>query len=270
MPTKTLPFSVSILSKIQARSQSVHWKCNLGEVREFRAYCCNINSNGIMGVAKEPVIILRVSPQIVCLGAAITWDLTDSYAPGSTIDNWSIDFGDGDGDTGGSIGSAFGTHTYAGVGIYTIIAFVSEGGGRNQEVKKEVQVIDCSSEEVPIDWEYVSTEGGGVYFIDWNADVPTWVQKNNGLTGNALYARSIVIDPRSRELLPSQHKLWLATQGGVYFSSNGGNSWDRVIMGNPSNLEFGDSPAATEDVLDFYHIIFDYDDPDIVYIIATN
>lgn len=266
MPAKTLPFDNSILNKIKSRNQSVRYKADLKEVRQFRAFCCDINSAGIMGVSKEPVIILRLSPKIICVGSFVNWDMTDSYAPGSTINSWVINFGDESEASGSTIGSASGTHQYLVTGVYDVTATVTEGGGRNQTVVSQVQVIDCSSEEVPIDWEYTGTEGGGVYYIDWSDSSPSWSQKNSGLEGNALNVRSLVIDPLTKELDPTEHILWIATQAGIYKSINGGDYWDRVYLGDPSNVEFGDSPAATEDDIDFYHIVFDPNDNNIIYV----
>ena len=90
----TPPIPVGIINKLKARSQSVRFAAVFREVREFRAYCCNINSDNIMGVSKQPVVILTITPNPVCLGNAISWDFTGSYAPGSTITNRAIDFGD--------------------------------------------------------------------------------------------------------------------------------------------------------------------------------
>ncbi|MHA2377408.1 MAG: hypothetical protein ACXAB9_14720 [Candidatus Thorarchaeota archaeon] len=64
-------------------------------VYQFRAYCCSIDSDSLMGVSKQPVPVLDISPNPVCLGDAISWDLSNSYAPGSAIVSYAIDMDDG-------------------------------------------------------------------------------------------------------------------------------------------------------------------------------
>jgi hypothetical protein len=63
--------------------------------------------------------------------------------------------------------------------------------------------------------------------------------------------------------------VWIATQNGVYKSEDGGVTWAKMNMGDPSNVEFGDSPAATEDELDWHHIVFDPTNDSTVYVLAT-
>ena len=156
----TPPLPASITEKIKARSQSVRFVAVLREVREFRAYCCNINSNDIMGVSKQPVVILSVSPNPVCLGNAISWDFTGSYAPGSTITRRAISFGDS---TTIDPAGVSGNHTYATAGEFTISATVEEGTGLTQTVEEEINIIDCS-DTLLIANIYASTDGSGVFY----------------------------------------------------------------------------------------------------------
>lgn len=262
----TPPLSAALIAKIQSRTQAVRWFAMLKEVRIFSAYCCDINSDGIMGVAKQPVPIVNITPNPVCLGEEIDWDLTDSYAPGSTVSAWEIDFGDGDSDTGASIGSAAGSHTYAAVGSYTITVSIEEGTGRNTQMTREVNVVDCS--QPPDKYYYISTYGEGVWFLNRKNDATTWVERNQGLEDDALFVNSMVMRPGQEHLSDGSHEIWIATLGGVYKSENSGKSWSRVNMDDPSNVEFGDDPAATVDDLDWIHIVFSPDDADTVYIEA--
>jgi len=154
----TPPLPAAITDRIKARNQSVRWAAILREVRQFRAYCCNIDSDNIMNVSKEPVVILTLSPNPICLGSAMAWDFTGSYAPGSTVTSRDINFGDTNTDSGVS-----GNHTYAAVGTYTVTATVTEGGGTTQTVEEEVNVIDCSDPNL-LNNIYASTDGSGVYY----------------------------------------------------------------------------------------------------------
>lgn len=154
----TSPLPVAVINRIKARNQSVRWAAVLREVRQFRAYCCNIDSDAIMNVSKEPVVILTLSPNPICLGNAMAWDFTGSYAPGSTITSRDIDFGDSNTDSGVS-----GNHTYAAAGEYTVTATVTEGGGTTQTTEEEVNVIDCT-DALLLTSIYASTDGSGVFY----------------------------------------------------------------------------------------------------------
>jgi PKD repeat protein len=154
----TAPLPVAIVNQIKARNQSVRWAAILREVREFRAYCCNIDSDSIMNVSKEPVVILTLSPNPICLGNAMSWSFVGSYAPGSTVTSRDINFGDTNTDSGVS-----GNHTYAAAGTFTVTATVTEGGGTTQTVTEEVNVIDCS-DSLLLSNIYASTDGSGVFY----------------------------------------------------------------------------------------------------------
>lgn len=156
----TSPLPQSIIDRITARSQSVRFVAVLREVREFRSYCCNIDSDNIMNVSKEPVCILTLSPNPICLGSAMAWDFTGSYAPGSTITSRNINFGDTNTDSGIS-----GNHTYATAGTFTVSATVGEGGGLTQTVETEVNVINCSDTLLLVNI-YAATDGNGVFYFE--------------------------------------------------------------------------------------------------------
>ncbi len=158
----TPPIPAAIVAKIKARNQSARFAVVLRETREFRAYCCNIDSDTLMGVSKEPSVILTISPNPVCLGSAISWDFTGSYAPGSTITNRRIDFGDS---TITDPAAVSGTHTYATAGEFTISATITEGGGTTQTVTQEVNVIDCSN-TLLLQNIYAATDGAGVFYFE--------------------------------------------------------------------------------------------------------
>jgi len=154
----TSPLPASVVDRIKARNQSVRWSAILREVRYFAAFICNIDSDVIMGVTASPVLFIDVTPNPVCLGNAIAWDLSASYAPGSSISSYTIDFGDSNNDTGAS-----GNHTYAAAGSYTITATITSAAGLTQIQYEEVNVIDCS-DPLLLDTIYASTDGSGVYY----------------------------------------------------------------------------------------------------------
>jgi hypothetical protein len=154
----TAPLPQSIIDRITARSQSVRWAAVLREVRQFRSYCCNIDSDNIMNVSKEPVCILTLSPNPICLGNAMAWSFVGSYAPGDTITDRDIDFGDTNTDSGAS-----GNHTYGSAGTFIVSATVTNGLGVTQTVTQEINVIDCS-DTLLLANIYAVTDGSGVSF----------------------------------------------------------------------------------------------------------
>lgn len=154
----TPPLPASLTNKIVARNQSVRWAAILREVRYFAAYVCNIDSDTIMGVSVSPVINMALTPNPVCLGNAMAWDLSGSYAPGSSISSYAIDFGDGNDDTGQS-----GNHTYGAAGTYTVTSTIVSAAGVTQVFYEEVNVIDCT-DTLLLNSIYASTDGNGVYY----------------------------------------------------------------------------------------------------------
>ncbi len=151
-----------IIAKIKARNQSVRFVAVLREVRQFRSFCCQIDSDAIMGVSKIPVVVLSLSPNPVCLGIALNWNFAGSYAPGSTISSRAIDFGDG---TVVDPAGTSGTHTYATAGTFTVTATVREGGGTEQTISEEVNVIDCAN-LLLLSNIYAATDGSGVFYFE--------------------------------------------------------------------------------------------------------
>jgi len=96
-----------------------------------------------------------------------------------------------------------------------------------------------------------------------------WTARNNGLTGNALNVNFIIIHPSSKNLDSSNHELFIATNGGVFRSTDGGRSWAQLTLSDPSNAEFADSPAATVDELTFHWVALDPRVLNTVYVLAA-
>lgn len=156
----TPPLPAGITDRIKARNQSVRWTAVLREVREFRAYVCNIDSDVIMGVSVPPAVIAILSPNPVCLGNPMNWDLSGSYAPGSSISSYAIDFGDSNDDTGQS-----GNHTYAAAGTFTVTMTIVTAAGLTQVATEEVNVIDCT-DPLLLASIYAATDGSGVFYFE--------------------------------------------------------------------------------------------------------
>jgi hypothetical protein len=249
---------------MRAGHQAVRWKTTLGLIVQFRAFCCDIDSDGIMGVAKEPVPVLDLSANVLCLGDTLTWDLRDSYAPGSTIDAYAIDMDDG---TQYFVDN--GTHVYGAVGTYTIEGTVHEGTCRQQTVEAQVEVIDCDK-GLFASFSYASLDGDGVWFYDFTATAPAWTQRSDGLdTVASTQVNSIALRPGHKSLPDTVHELYACTDGGLYKTYNGGRSWGKITLPDPSNAEFADAPAATVDELIFHKLCYSWEDPDIAWLLAS-
>jgi hypothetical protein len=63
--------------------------------------------------------------------------------------------------------------------------------------------------------------------------------------------------------------LLIATDDGIYHSTNGGRAWAKIVLPEPSNAEFADSPAATIDELEFHWIQHDPTNTLITYALAN-
>jgi hypothetical protein len=128
-----------------------------------------------MGVAKEPVPIMSVSPNPVCLTNTVTVDLTGSYAPGSTITNRRVDFGDGNVTDPAGLTT---TNIYATAGEFTVTVTITEGTGITQTVTQEVNVQDCSQDAggggggdddegfILTGAIYAATNGSGIWYFE--------------------------------------------------------------------------------------------------------
>jgi hypothetical protein len=96
-----------------------------------------------------------------------------------------------------------------------------------------------------------------------------WTARNNGLVGTGLNVNYIVQNPATRHLSSLGHELIIATDQGVLISKNGGRSWFSFTIPDPSNAEFGDSPAALRGELTFHWAAYDRLVKDTIYILAA-
>lgn len=258
------PITGANLARLRAGHQAVRWRAKLGVIVQFRAFCCDTDANATMGVSKTPVPVLHVSPNPVCLGDAVAWDLRNSYAPGpDAIISHSIDMGDGT-----QYFVDHGSHVYASAGTYTVVGTV-DTGLRSQSANIQVEVVDCS-EPMLITFAYASQDGGGVWFIDFTNPSPAWEQRSNGLEGTALNVNALALRPGDKRLPNTVHELYVATDGGLYRTRNGGRFWAKVDLPDPSNAEFVDVPPATVDQLTFHDIVYSQEDPNVVWVLASS
>jgi len=96
-----------------------------------------------------------------------------------------------------------------------------------------------------------------------------WIARNTGLSGTALNVNWILQNPATRHLNSTSHELWIATDAGIFHSINGGRSWAKIILPDPSNAEFSDSPAATVDELTFHCVKYGAVNNLIMFVLAA-
>lgn len=78
----------------------------------------------------------------------------------------------------------------------------------------------------------------------------------------------IVQTPSSKRLNSTSHELLIATDAGIFHTTNGGRSWTNITLPDPSNAEFSDSPAATISELAFHWIDYSPGSESIIYALA--
>lgn len=95
-----------------------------------------------------------------------------------------------------------------------------------------------------------------------------WTARNTGLTGTALNVNYITQHPNSRHRNSTSHELLIASDDGIYHSINGGRSWAKITLPDPSNAEFSDSPAAVIADLTFHWVDYDPTNNSIIYLLG--
>jgi hypothetical protein len=91
----------------------------------------------------------------------------------------------------------------------------------------------------------------------------TWTARNNGLTGLALNVNYIVQHPSTKRLNSSSHELLLATDDGLYYSTDGGRSWAKISLPDPTG------GSATVDELTFHWVKYDPTSSIIIYVLGV-
>lgn len=239
----TTPFSPEFAAKLK---QATAWRFSsgLGPVFTPRFFCCtNPNEMGIVE-GKEPVAVLRLSPNPAFPGAAVAFDGTDSYDPDGTVTAYAFTFTGG---TPASSTSGSGTVSWADPGEYEVTLVVTDGTGRKSSpARVKMVVLD------PAGAWFIGTSSGVYFTADGGQN---WTAKNTGLSGDALGVNDLKIDPATQNLDHTKKTLFIATNGGIYVSNDGGGNW---VKKNPAEVSnpFGDDPAPDIDSLAFRALLF--------------
>ena len=216
---------------------------------------------------KNPMVKFKVTPSVQFVGEPVDWTIADSNSATSTIDSFDVFFnGPGPTDiTNGdwAIDPKSGSVVYTSAGEYIpqatvtdILGVTSQTGSVSVEIIDEVQVA------------FVGTNGSGVYSLPPGG---TPVQINTGLSGDFLNVRHLAMPPQYLTLSPGQQHVWIATLGGVAFTTDGGATWatiDPAGLGEPENA-WGDSPAPISIDLDCINVAFNTTNPKQVLVMRT-
>lgn len=187
----TSPFSAAFEASLKEEVEGGKLYLNSGFVVNPRFFCCISGTS--VGVDKDPVARLSVSPTAFCTNTAVTADYSNSYSPSSTINAWEITWGDGNTSNGVWPGAGTVNHPLGGYvlpGTYTITLTVTDLLGATGVDTQQVDVIDCtvvpdvimigacgtsgawSSIDGGINWESFGLDGVAIY--DLKTSPLTW------------------------------------------------------------------------------------------------
>jgi hypothetical protein len=241
MPTP--PLSPEFIEKL---SGATAWRfsAQLGQVFTPGFFCCtDPNSLGISD-GKEPVAVLELSPNPVFPGDNVSFDGANSYDPDGTVTGYAWTFESG---TPSSSSSASGTVSWADPGVYEVTLVVTDGTGKKSAVARVNMVVLAAT------GSYFIATSTGVYLTENGGQ--TWTAKNTGLAGDGLAVNDIKIDPATQHLAHAGKTIWIATDGGIFVSNDGGENW---TLKNPQSVSnsWDDSPAPAVADLEFKKIHF--------------
>lgn len=216
----TAPFGPALEAALRETRQGGKLYCCKGAVVNPRFFCCLSGTN--VGVAKDPVAVLAVSPLRGCFdpgggtGDDFTADVSHSWSPSSTINAWSVAWGDGTVDA--VVPPAVGTHQYTLPGTYTITLTATDLLGAIGVDTVQVEVLDCV--DIPDIEAFCGCGLSGVWYT--NNGGRLWEQA--GLAGVEVY--DLDVSPLTFGMENMQ--VWAATAGGLYKSIDSGTTWEEI------------------------------------------
>jgi len=239
----TTPFSNELIAKLKAAT-AWRFDSQLGPVFTPRFFCCDDpNSLGISD-GKEPVAVLSLTPNPALVGDSVAFDGTDSYDPDGTVTDYAWTFASG---TPASSAADSGNVSWAAAGEYEVTLIVTDGTGLKSTPARTVMVV-----REPAGGLFIGADDGVWYSNDGGQ---SWTARNTGLTAYDQIVNDLKIDPATQNLIDDSKSLWIATDGGIFASNDGGQNWTAKQPQSVSNT-WGDSPAPTVDELAFTRLLF--------------
>ena len=218
-----------------------------GPIVSPRFFCCT--AGNVVGVTKEPVAVIELTPTVICLGDAMAYDSGSSFDPDGAVASQAWDFGDGN-----TSAAVSGPHTYTATGTYTVTLTVRDGTGLDGSAYARVLVIDCDAEGDIASELFVGHKTAGAFYRSMDG---AWAARNTGLTGNWLNIRDLKMSPHYKYGPSTTRHVWIATQAGIAHSEDDMVTWTLhyADLGDPYNGESGAAQVAKA-ALDWYCIAF--------------
>lgn len=235
----TAPFGAVLEAALKETIQNSSFTMSSGLVRNPDWFCCVSGTS--VGIDKDPVAVLKPeSGRRVCTCQTVTVDYSGSWSPSSTINTWSVNWGDGNVTNGAWPGAGTTSHPggcggYALPGHYTITLTVTDLLGATHSTSISITVVDCTT------WGTVemfcSTNGVGNPIWFSNDAGGNWADRSGHVLAGAS-AYDLKINPFSVPAYPYSTTdntenlwMWTCTDYGLYNCFDGarqGNSWGNV------------------------------------------
>ena len=164
----TAPFGPVLEAALKTSIQGGTFTMNSGPVVNPRFFCCL--SGTTVGVPKDPVAMLIPTATVICTATAISVDYSQSWSPSSTINSWSVAWGDGQVSAGAWPGAGTVAHPLGGYvlpGTYTITLTTTDLLGATGLDTVQITVLDCAV--VPpgaMAMMYAGCGSSGVWYTD--------------------------------------------------------------------------------------------------------
>lgn len=204
----TVPFGPILESALKSDYQGGKLSAILGVTVDPIFHCCI--SGTTVQVAKDPVALMTVSARRICPLLAVTVDYSHSYSPSSTLNSWTVDWGDGNVSTGAWPGAGHVSHPLFGYqlpGHYHIVLTVTDLLGATGQEHTGITVEDC----IPP----VALMGGcgssGVYYTSDSG--VNWINSGGGEIDGVLIRD---IKATYQSIGSGTVHMWAATEQGLY------------------------------------------------------
>lgn len=244
----TLPFGDDFEASLKTGPQNAKFSMTTGEIRNPDYFCCISGTS--VGVAKDPVGVLALTTgRRVCTCATVTVDYSHSWSPSSTINTWSVAWGDGNISNGAWPGAGTVSHPGGGPGCngyllpgtYTITLTVTDLLGATHSTTVQIDVVDCLT-FATIEMFCTTTGPGNPIWYSNDAGGNLADRSGEVLAGADAYDIAInwftvPIMQHSTTDNTDTVELWTATNFGLYRAKDGartGQSWKLIDMPEPA------------------------------------
>lgn len=233
----TAPFGESLESALKQQHQGGRFTTYSEVVVDPGFFCCISGLN----VNKLPVSNIGVDKSKACTGVAVTVDYSHSWSPSSTINDWEVQWGDGNTSSGAWPGAGTVAHPlggYALPGTYTITLITTDLLNVRGFATQQIVIVDCATYGT-IEM-YCSTDAAGVAGIWYTNDAGgNWADRAGEVLANVpvydLKVNPFTIPVVFHDPIDNTEyvELWAATANGLYKCTDGartGQSWKPITL----------------------------------------